>query len=110
MWREIVNRLGIVFCLFGVSMPAFGDQISLKNGDRLTGAIVKSDSKELVIKTDYAGDITVKFDEVATISSTGDLDVSVAGGKMLVGPVSTSGDKMAVSTKDSGTVEVQKRT
>jgi hypothetical protein len=108
MRREILNRLGIVFCLFLVSMPAFGDQINLKNGDRLTGSIVKSDAKELVIKTDYAGDVTVKFDEVATIRSTGDLDVSVAGGKMLVGPVSTSGDKMAVNTKDSGTVEVAK--
>lgn len=89
-------------------MPTFADQISMKNGDRLTGTIVKSDTKGLVIKTGYAGDITVKFDQVAAINSSGNLDVSVAGGKMLVGPVSTTGDRLAVNTKDSGTVEVAK--
>jgi putative salt-induced outer membrane protein YdiY len=95
-------------CLLLLAAPAFADQVNLKNGDRLTGSIVKSDTKELVIKTDYAGDITVKFDQIATISSTGDLDVSAAGGKMVVGPVTTENDKLAIKTKDSGTVEVAK--
>jgi putative salt-induced outer membrane protein YdiY len=106
--EEIVNRLGIFLCLLLISAPVFADQVNLKNGDRLTGTIVKSDTKELVIKTEYAGDITVKFDQISTIASTGDLDVSAAGGKMLVGPVTTENDKLAVKTRDSGTVEVAK--
>lgn len=35
----------------------FADQITLTNGDRLTGTIVKSDGKELTLKTDYAGEV-----------------------------------------------------
>ena len=37
----------------------FADQVSLKNGDRLTGTIVKSDAKTLVLKTEAAGDVTI---------------------------------------------------
>jgi hypothetical protein len=33
------------------------DQVTLKNGDRLTGMIVKSDAKTLLIKTEFAGGV-----------------------------------------------------
>ena len=36
----------------------FADQVTLKNGDRLTGTVVKSDGKTLVLHTDAAGDVT----------------------------------------------------
>jgi hypothetical protein len=39
---------------------AWADQITLKNGDRLTGDVIRSDAKTLVIKTEYAGDVTVQ--------------------------------------------------
>jgi len=38
---------------------AFADQVILKNGDRLSGTIVKSDDKNLVLKADYAGEVTI---------------------------------------------------
>ena len=38
----------------------FADQIALKNGDRLTGTIIESSDKRLVIKTDYVGEVTVQ--------------------------------------------------
>jgi putative salt-induced outer membrane protein len=90
-----------------ITIPAFADQVGLKNGDRLTGSITKSDGKELVIKTDYAGDVTVKFDAIQTITSAGDLNVSL-GGKTVVGPVTTNGDNVVVATKAAGPVEAPK--
>ena len=36
---------------------AAADQIVLKNGDRLTGTIVKSDGKTLVLKSDLVGEV-----------------------------------------------------
>jgi putative salt-induced outer membrane protein YdiY len=80
------------------------DQIVLKNGDRLTGSITKSDGKSLVIKTDYAGDVTVKFDAIQSLTSSGDLNVTV-GGKTAVGPVTTSGTDVVVATKSGTPVE-----
>ena len=91
-----------------LTVPVLADQVSLKNGDRLTGSITKSDGKTLVIKTDYAGDVTVKFDAVQAITSAGDLNVSLQGGKTVVGPVTTSGENVIVATKTAGSVEAPK--
>ena len=88
-----------------LTIPALADQVVLKNGDRLTGSITKSDGKQLVIKTDYAGDITVKFDAIQSMTSTGDLKV-IEGSKTVVGPVTTSGADLIVATKVAGTAEV----
>ncbi len=90
-----------------MAIPAFADQIVLKNGDRLTGSITKSDGKQLVIKTDYAGDVTVKFDAIQSLTSTGDLNVTL-GGRTVVGPVTTSGEDVVVATKTAGPVEAPK--
>jgi len=56
--RKIVTVAGIF--LFWGAAGAWADQVTLKNGDRLTGAIVKADGKTLLLKTDYAGDLTLK--------------------------------------------------
>jgi putative salt-induced outer membrane protein len=94
--------------LFLLAIPMFGDQITLKNGDRITGSIIKSDGKTVVLKTDYAGEVTVKFDAVQDITTTGDLNVGLTGGKTVVGPVSTIGDNIVVATKAAGKVEAPK--
>src|SRR5216683_7122278 len=95
------------FLFLLLAMPAVADQVALKNGDRLTGSITKADGKELVIKTDYAGDVTVKFDAIQGITSAGDLNVSLAG-KTVVGPVTTSGEDVVVATRTAGPVEAPK--
>ena len=35
-----------LIALFGLSSASFADQVTLKNGDRLTGTVVKSDGKD----------------------------------------------------------------
>jgi putative salt-induced outer membrane protein YdiY len=102
-----VHKKSVVILLLLCAIPALADQVVLKNGDRLTGSITKSDGKVLVIKTDYAGDVTVKFDAIQSITSTGDLNVSL-GGKTVVGPVTTSGDDVVVATRTAGPVEAPK--
>lgn len=96
---------GLFLLLIVVSSHA--DQVTLKNGDRLTGTIGKSDGKTLVLKTDYAGEVTVKFDAIQGITSSSDLHVEM-GGKTVVGPVSTSGDNVVVATRTAGPVEAPK--
>ena len=48
----------------GLTSAVFADQITLKNGDHLSGTVVKSDGKTLVLHTDFAGDVTVQFDAI----------------------------------------------
>ena len=99
-------KVWILIVSFGFSTTLFADQVTLKNGDRLTGTVVKSDDKELVLHTDAAGDVTLKFDAIQEIKTDAELHVTVKGGKTAVGPVTTTDGKLEVATKTSGTVEV----
>jgi putative salt-induced outer membrane protein len=89
-----------------LASAVFGDQITLKNGDRLTGTVVKSDGKTLVLHTEFAGDITLQFAAITQITTDKELHVSTSDKKTAVGPVTSSDGKIEVATKSSGTVEV----
>jgi putative salt-induced outer membrane protein len=104
-----VKTTTLTLAAFLVLCPSlFADQVTLKNGDRLTGTIEKSDAKTLVIKTQYEGEVTVEWPAIAAIHSDGPLHVGLSGGQMLVGPVSTSDGEVSVATKDAGTVVTSK--
>ena len=45
------SLFAVLFFLVFANSLLFADQIAFKNGDRLTGAILKSDAKILVIRT-----------------------------------------------------------
>jgi putative salt-induced outer membrane protein YdiY len=94
--------------LFAFGTTLFADQVVLKNGDRLTGTITKSDDKTLLIKTEFAGDVTVQWPAVQEINSTQPLHVTLANGKTVAGPVATTDGSLAVTTAASGTVTVAK--
>jgi len=91
--------------VFGLNSLLFADQVVLSNGDRLTGTITKSDGKTLVIKTDLAGEVTVDWTAVQSLTSAAPLHVATAS-KTVVGAVTTSDGSLAVSTSQSGTVDV----
>jgi len=68
------------------------EQVTLKNGDRLSGAIVSMDGKKLVIKTTYAGEVSIDWAEVSEFSSAKDpLVVTKADKQVVSGPVMTEG-------------------
>jgi len=92
----------------GFASTSFADQVTLKNGDHLTGTVVKSDGKTLVLHTDAAGDVTINFDAIQDIKTDADLHVTVKSGKTAVGPVTTTDGKLQIATKTAGTVEAPK--
>ena len=97
-----------LIAFFGLSSALFADQVTLKNGDRLTGTVVKSDGKTLVLHTDAAGDVTLQFAAIQEIKTDQELHVSLKDGKTAVGPVTTADGKIEIATKTSGTVEAPK--
>ena len=104
-----MRRIRLAVLLVVVLAPAvFADQITLKNGDRMTGTIITSDAKTLVLKTEYADVVTIKWDFVQQIESSQPLYVGTKGGQVIVGPVTTNDNKLAVTTKESGSVAVAK--
>jgi putative salt-induced outer membrane protein len=96
----------VLMAFFGLSSAVFADQITFKNGDHLTGTVVKSDGKTLVLHTEFAGDVTVDFKAITEIRTDKELHVTTSDKKTFVGPVTTSDGKIEVATKAGGTVEV----
>jgi putative salt-induced outer membrane protein YdiY len=99
---KIARLLTITLNLCSIAL--FADQITMKNGDRFSGAVIKLDGKNLVFKSDYAGNITVPWDAVASITSTGPLSLTLQDGQLVVGQVTTSDNRFVIQTRDAGTV------
>jgi len=100
--RQFTSFVALIVLVAAV--PALADQVSLKNGDRLTGTIVQSDGKILVLHTEYAEDVTVKWDSVKGIESSEPLRVELPNGKTAIGPVSTTDDTVKVATSSGEVV------
>ena len=70
---KVFVAIFIVMCCH----PLFADQIVLKNGDRLTGTIEKADDKALVIKTEFAGEVTVQWPAIQELKSDQSLHINL---------------------------------
>jgi putative salt-induced outer membrane protein len=100
---------GVALIMFlGLASTVFADQITLKNGDRLTGTVVKSDGKILVLHTEFAGDVTLQFAAITQITTDKALHVALKDGQTVVGPITTSDGKLEVATKSGTPVEAPK--
>jgi len=77
---------------------AWADQVTLKNGDRVTGTIVKKDDKNITIKTDQFGVVTAAWDQVESIKSGEPVTVVLQDGKTVQGTLGTTNGKVDVAT------------
>lgn len=96
-----MRMLHAVLCLL-FAFPVFAGQIVLKNGDKLTGEIISSDATTLTLKTEYAGEVKIKRDAIASISSEEPLNVQLAD-RTVVGVVAPVEEKEAVVIRAPGT-------
>lgn len=94
--------------LFVLQHFSAADEIVMQNGDRLTGTVVKSDGKELVIKTEYADEIKVQWKAVRHIDSAAPLHVESKDGQTATGVVNSKDEELTVQTPDKGQVTIAK--
>ena len=105
------QKIALASMLFSTVLATqalYADQVTLKNGDRLTGDIVSSDGKTLTLKSPYAGTVAIQWDAVQEVSSGQPLYLRSKTGNVAVGAVSTRDGKLAVQTAESGAVAVPK--
>ena len=88
-----------------LSVTTFADQIQMKNGDRVTGSIVKKDATNLVIKSAHFGTVTLPWAEVESVKADTPLSVVLPDGRTLEATLATSEGKVEV-VAPSGKVEV----
>jgi putative salt-induced outer membrane protein YdiY len=69
--KNVTLSFFLVLSLLSLS-PSYAAEVYLKNGDKITGDIVKQDDKKMSIKTDAMGLITLKKDFITRIEGVAD--------------------------------------
>jgi putative salt-induced outer membrane protein len=101
-------QIALPLLLAFASLSAFADQVRFKNGDQLTGEILKSDAKDLLINTKVAGQVTVSWSEIQELHSDFPLHIVLADGKELVGRMATRDGRLEIAVGEGVNVEAPK--
>jgi putative salt-induced outer membrane protein YdiY len=99
---QVLTVLAVLFAASNL----LADQVTLKNGDRLTGTITTGDGKSIILHTDAEGDITIQLSSIQEIKTDEQLHIVQKNGKTVVGPVTGTDSTLHVATKNAGTVDV----
>ncbi len=85
--------LSVVFPILLVSAGAsLADEVTLENGDKLTGTIVKVEGGKLVLKTDYTGPMEIPLDKIKNMVTDKPSEVHLLSGEILKGKLKTAAD------------------
>src|SRR5580698_3505644 len=94
---QILHVRNVLLSLCACSILCAADQVVLKNGDTITGTVIKKDGDKLTIKSEFLGEVTMPWSAVKSLKSDTELNVVLPGGETVKGKLSTSGDNLAVA-------------
>ena len=94
----------LLLALLALTTDAFADQIVLKNGDRLTGTIVRADGKTIVFKSDLVGEVTVALDNVDNVTADRPLYLTLTDGRVVSGLVTAKNNQFEVKSSNGSVV------
>ncbi len=95
-----------VWCVLVCGLLSLGlqaAQVTLKNGDRITGDIISVDAKTATVKTAAMGEIQIDRGAIASLASDEQLTLTLKKGEKLVGKVQLDEVKASV-TDDAGKI------
>jgi putative salt-induced outer membrane protein YdiY len=79
-----------VLCALTCSTAALADEVYFKNGDRLTGQIVRMTGGKLIFLSQVAGEMTLNLTDIQTFSSNEPVEVHLKDGTVLHQPVAAA--------------------
>jgi hypothetical protein len=98
---KVLRRLGIlvsVLQLAGGAMLAAQSEVELKNGDRITAALTRSDGKTLTVTSPTLGDVAVPWGAIVRIVSDKTVFVVLPDKSTVRGALTTEGSDLVVAT------------
>jgi hypothetical protein len=84
--------------VFPLTSALLADQVVLKNGDTITGSIIKKDGDKLTVKSEFLGDVSMPWSAVRSIRSDEPLTVEFPKDERIAGKVATAGEELQVIT------------
>ncbi len=94
----------VLLSLLAAACVCHADQVTLDNGDRLTGTVNRLADGKLMISTEYAGDIKIDVKRIASLQIDSDMTVVLDDDTRLYGRV--SGDGQTLEIADHGAVDM----
>ena len=104
--RKLVLSLAMLVGM--LCSAASADQITMKNGDRLTGTIVKFDGERLTIKSEFAGEVQIPWAAIEKITSDQPVYVALKDGRRLIGTLTTTEKGIEVQASQAETVALSR--
>jgi putative salt-induced outer membrane protein YdiY len=99
-----IAALFTALLVFLAGAQAAADEVWLKNGDHLTGKVKSLDGGTLLFNTAYAGDLSIKWEEVVNLRTDDPVKVVLGDETSAQGPV-TPGDSGKVKVKPEQVAE-----
>ncbi|PLX45335.1 MAG: hypothetical protein C0611_13255 [Desulfobacteraceae bacterium] len=99
MKKNLILFLIMINIALLIPGKSIADEVRLKNGDKLTGQIIRMQDDKLILKTTYAGEITITWQEVAGIRADGSVKIVLKDETTLEGTTEAVDDgKMKLDT------------
>jgi len=84
--------------LLPLAFTLHADQVVLKNGDTITGSIVKKDGGKLTLKSEFLGEVSMPWTAVQSVRSDEALTVELPNDERVFGKLTTTGETLQVAT------------
>src|SRR5688572_13901908 len=100
-----MTKQTVVAVCFGLvtSVAAWADQVTLANGDRVSGKLIQSEGSVLKMNTDLMGEVKIPWNAVISFNSEGPLAVVLSDGRVARGKVALNvKDQMLQIVTDAG--------
>jgi hypothetical protein len=94
--------------LFSIAGMLAADTVIMKNGDKLTGTIVTQSAKGLVFKSEFAGDVTIAWDNISGVTADKPVVLTLKDGKKVTGTVALKDDRLVATTESGARVELSR--
>lgn len=95
-----MKTICLLFVFTAFALPVRADVVLLANGDRVSGQLVSADAKTVVIRTAWAGELTIDRSAVTEIRPENPLYVTLAEGAVIVSRVEPGGREVRLITPD----------
>jgi len=97
---QTARIISLIACATVAASRLSADIVETKNGARLVGKVTKIDGGSVYLTTDYAGALTVKQSEVASIATEAPVVVRLSSGTVLQGSLLTEGGALKITGPD----------
>src|SRR5262245_20789784 len=91
--KPILVLAGFLILLLSQALAVWADELVMSNGDRISGTILSKDDLTVTIRTDYAGEVKVRWIDVARLQSTEPVWIYLKDGSKLQGRLLMGEDK-----------------